>query len=67
MSPERLEQIEMLYNDALALQPQDRSAFLDRACGEIDISRIGSFRAMRRPLEITPITRFQLLPLSGVQ
>src|SRR5262249_23533575 len=23
----------MLYNDALALQRQDRSAFLDRACG----------------------------------
>src|SRR5215472_780768 len=23
----------MLYNDALALQPQDRTAFLDRACG----------------------------------
>jgi serine/threonine protein kinase len=28
-----LDQIEILYNDALALQPQDRSAFLDRMCG----------------------------------
>ena len=33
MSPERFEQIETLYNDALALEPNARNAFLDRACG----------------------------------
>jgi hypothetical protein len=33
MNPERLEQIEALYNDALAVQPSERPSFLDRACG----------------------------------
>jgi eukaryotic-like serine/threonine-protein kinase len=33
VSPERLQQIETLYNDALALQPRERTAFLDGACG----------------------------------
>ena len=33
MSPERLQQIEALYNDALNLRSADRSAFLDHACG----------------------------------
>jgi serine/threonine-protein kinase len=32
MNPERLEQIETLYNDALELEPSERNAFLDRAC-----------------------------------
>ncbi len=40
MNPERLERIEALYNDALALQPNDRSAFLDCICGaDIDLRR----------------------------
>ena len=33
MSPERLQQIETLYNDALALQSSERTAFLDGTCG----------------------------------
>jgi len=33
MTPESLEQIEIIYSDALALPPQERPAFLDRACG----------------------------------
>jgi len=33
MTPESLEQIEIIYNDALALPPHERPAFLDRACG----------------------------------
>jgi eukaryotic-like serine/threonine-protein kinase len=32
VNPDRLEQIETLYNDALALEPAERPAFLDRAC-----------------------------------
>src|SRR5438093_2254190 len=40
MSPERLQQIEELYNDALALAPGERDAFLDRACGaDTDLRR----------------------------
>jgi serine/threonine protein kinase len=33
MSSDRLEQLETLYNEALALPPADRPAFLDRVCG----------------------------------
>src|SRR5438105_5333627 len=33
MTPEFLQQIETIYNDALALPPRERPAFLDRACG----------------------------------
>ena len=33
MSPERLDHIQTLYTDAASLQPQDRRAFLDGACG----------------------------------
>src|SRR6185503_12016426 len=33
MDLERLQQIESLYNDALALPAGDRSAFLNRVCG----------------------------------
>src|SRR2546427_1652551 len=40
MSPERLQQIEELYNDTLALAPDDRKSFLDRACGaDTDLRR----------------------------
>jgi len=40
MSPERLQQIEELYNDALALAPGERQSFLDRACGaDTDLRR----------------------------
>jgi eukaryotic-like serine/threonine-protein kinase len=34
MTPESLEQIEIIYNDVLALPPQERPAFLDRTCGD---------------------------------
>jgi serine/threonine protein kinase len=34
MRPESLEQIEIIYNEALALPPEERPAFLDRACGD---------------------------------
>ena len=38
MDPDRLEQIESIYNDALALKPNERSAFLDRTChGDADL------------------------------
>jgi serine/threonine protein kinase len=38
MSPDRLQQIETFYNDALALEPGDRPAFLDRVCaGDRDL------------------------------
>src|SRR5215470_12654650 len=38
MSPDRLQQIETFYNDALAVQPGDRPAFLDRVCaGDADL------------------------------
>lgn len=33
MTPDRLHQIQALYNDALILAPGDRPAFLDRVCG----------------------------------
>jgi len=33
MKPERLQEIETIYNDALELEPREREAFLDRACG----------------------------------
>jgi eukaryotic-like serine/threonine-protein kinase len=33
MNPDRLQQLETLYNDALALKADDRPAFLDRVCG----------------------------------
>ena len=33
MSPERLDHIQTLYSDAVALSPQERAAFLDGACG----------------------------------
>jgi serine/threonine protein kinase/Tfp pilus assembly protein PilF len=33
MNAERLQQIETLYNDTLELEPPEREAFLDRACG----------------------------------
>ena len=34
MSPVRLDQIERLYNDALARSPEERAAFLSEACGQ---------------------------------
>ena len=34
MDPGRLQKIEALYNDALALSPAERGAFLDQACGD---------------------------------
>src|SRR6266571_174683 len=34
MSPSRLEQIEQLYYSALAREPDERSTFLDEACGD---------------------------------
>jgi serine/threonine protein kinase len=34
MTPERLQQIETIYNDAILLQPGERVSFLDRVCGE---------------------------------
>ena len=41
MSPDRLQQIETIYNDALALKPGDRAAFLDRVCtGDADLNRL---------------------------
>jgi len=33
VSADRLQRVQTLYNDALALEPQDRAAFLDGACG----------------------------------
>lgn len=33
MNPGRLQHIQTLYNDALTLAPQERPAFLERACG----------------------------------
>src|SRR5438093_6675587 len=33
MNADRLQQVEALYNDALELEPREREAFLDRACG----------------------------------
>jgi serine/threonine protein kinase len=33
MNPDRLQQIETFYNDALALNADDRPAFLDQVCG----------------------------------
>jgi len=40
MNTDRLQQIESFYNDALALQPGERLAFLDRVCaGDIDLRR----------------------------
>src|SRR5262249_29868110 len=33
MNPERLQQIETLYNEALEVGPREREAFLDRVCG----------------------------------
>jgi eukaryotic-like serine/threonine-protein kinase len=33
MDPERLQQIESLYNEALSLSAAERAAFLDRTCG----------------------------------
>jgi serine/threonine protein kinase len=40
LSRERLQQIESLYNDALALEPSERAAFLDSACiGDVDLRR----------------------------
>ena len=40
MTPERLQQIETLYNDALTLPVHERTAFLDRACGnDADLRR----------------------------
>ena len=33
MSAERLQQVQALYNDALAIEPKERAAFLDSACG----------------------------------
>ena len=36
MSPDRLQHIQALYNDALMLAPGDRAAFLHRACGDDD-------------------------------
>jgi serine/threonine protein kinase len=38
MNPDRLQQIETFYNDALALKPEDRPAFLDQVCaGDPDL------------------------------
>lgn len=38
MTPDRLQHIQALYNDALALAPGDRAAFLQRACrGDSDL------------------------------
>ena len=38
MSPERLQQIETFYNDALALKPAERAAFLEQVCaGDSDL------------------------------
>ena len=38
MNPDRLQQIETFYNDALALKPEDRPAFLDQVCaGDIGL------------------------------
>jgi serine/threonine protein kinase len=38
MNPDRLQQIETFYNDALALKPDDRPAFLDQVCaGDTDL------------------------------
>jgi serine/threonine protein kinase len=34
MSRERLQHVQTLFNDALAVAPSERAAFLDRACGE---------------------------------
>ena len=34
MNPDRLQQIEAFYNDALELKADDRPAFLDRVCGD---------------------------------
>ena len=34
MTPESLERIESIYNEALALPAEERPAFLDRACGD---------------------------------
>ena len=36
MELERLQKIEALYNDALAIAPVERPAFLDQACGGDD-------------------------------
>ncbi len=33
MNPDRLQQIETLYNEALELEPREREVFLDRTCG----------------------------------
>jgi len=33
VSAERLQQVQALYNDALAIEPKERAAFLDSACG----------------------------------
>jgi eukaryotic-like serine/threonine-protein kinase len=33
VTPERLRQVEALYNDTLALPPNQRTVFLDRSCG----------------------------------
>jgi serine/threonine protein kinase len=40
VSPERLEHIQALYSDAVALNPQERAAFLDGACaGDVDLRK----------------------------
>ena len=40
MNPDRLQQIETFYNDALALKPDDRPAFLVQVCaGDTDLRR----------------------------
>jgi serine/threonine protein kinase len=53
MSLDRLRQIETLYNDALSLTPNERVAFLDRACGgDMDLRReLESLLAYERPAE----------------
>jgi serine/threonine protein kinase len=40
VKPERLQQIQTIYNDALALSPTERTAFLDRTCAKDDDLRL---------------------------
>jgi len=40
VTPERLQHVQSVYNDAVALEPQERAAFLDNACGgDIELRR----------------------------